>query len=137
MYKHQGRGYGKLPGCIAPIVPFEQIQVDLIGPWKITINNTDIIFKALTIINPATNLIEIIQINNKRSKTVTQAFSNNWIARYPWPVKCIHDNGGEFLGIEFQELLSQLGIVLKPTTVKIPQANRIVEQSHKTIMDML
>ena len=100
-------------------------------------NNTDVTFKALTIIDPATNLIEIIQIRDKKSRTVTQAFANCWLARYPWPMRVIHDNGGEFIGWEFQELMAQLGITSVATTVKNPQANGIIERSHKTITDML
>ena len=83
MYKHQGRGHGYLSSRQAPVNPFKNLQIDLIGPWKITINNNNVVFKTLTIIDPAINLIKIIRINNKSSKTVTQAFTNNWLARYP------------------------------------------------------
>ena len=49
----------------------------------------------------------------------------------------IHDNGNEFTGIEFQELLQSYGINSKPTTVKNPQANSIVERSHLVISNQL
>ena len=137
MYKHQGRGYGHLAPRDAPIHPFEELQIHLIGPWRIDVGDTQVVFKALTMIDPATNLIEIIQIDNKSSKVVKQAFTNNWLARYLWPFKVIHDNGGEFMSGEFLDLLQQLGIVSRPTTVKNPKANDIVERSHKTITDML
>ena len=49
----------------------------------------------------------------------------------------IHNNGGEFIGHEFQEMLRTLGITAKSTTVKNPQANTIVERLHKTMADIL
>jgi hypothetical protein len=42
-------------------------------------------------------------------------------------LECGHDNGKEFLGIEFQELLTSYSITSKPTTVKTPMANAIIE----------
>jgi transposase InsO family protein len=50
---------------------------------------------------------------------------------------CVHDNGGEFLGHEFQQLLAQAGITSVPTTVKNPQANAICERFHTTMADVL
>ena len=85
----------------------------------------------------ATNLSEIIRIDNKTSANITQQFANTWLSRYPWPVQVIHDNGGKFIRHEFQDMLRQFGITAKPTTVKNPQSNAIVEQLHKTMADIL
>ena len=52
-------------------------------------------------------------------------------------LQCIHDNGGEFTGHEFQTLLQQQGISDKPTTVKNPQANAICERMHHTMANQL
>ena len=62
---------------------------------------------------------------------------NCWLARYPWPFIVVHENGGEFIGWEFQDLLRRLGIIYVPTIVKNPQSNAIVERSHHTIADIL
>ena len=56
-----------------------------------------------------------------------------WLARYPTPRKCIHDQGGEFLGYPFQQMLTSHGIQSRPTTAKNPQANAICERMHQTI----
>ena len=37
-------------------------------------------------------------------------FENNWLARYPRPSRCIHDNGGEFTGAAFLHMLHVNGI---------------------------
>ena len=39
MYKHQGRGHGYLPSRQAPMNPFENLQIDLIGPSQAFTNN--------------------------------------------------------------------------------------------------
>ena len=49
----------------------------------------------------------------------------------------IPDNGNEFNGLEFQELLQSFGITAKPTTVKTPQESSMTERTHLTIVDML
>ena len=102
-----------------------------------TVNEQELEFKALTIMDTTTNLLEIVRIDNKTSRNITQMFTNNWLARYPWPAQIIHNNGGEFIGHEFQDMMRTLGITSKPTTVKNPQANAIVERLHKTMADVL
>ena len=89
-------------------------------------NGQTLEFKALTIMDTVTTLLEIVHIDNKSSENITQLFANTWLARYRWPAQVIHDNGDEFIGHEFQDMLRELGITAKPTTVKNPQANAIV-----------
>ena len=44
----------------------------------------------------------------------------------PMARKCIHDNGGEFTGLEFQKLLKQCKILDLLTTAKNSRANAIL-----------
>ena len=126
MIKNQGQQYGHLAPREVALGPWHTVSVDLIGPWMATVNERELEFKALTIMDTTTNLLEIVRIDNKTSRNITQMFTNNWLARYPWPAQIIHDNGGEFIGHEFQNMMRTLGITSKPTTVKNPQANAIV-----------
>jgi len=71
--------------------------VDLIGPWKIPIQNKVYEFNALTSIDPVTNLTELVRIENKTSEHVRMKFEQSWLARYPWPRNCIHNSGREFI----------------------------------------
>ena len=89
------------------------------------------------IIDPVTNLLEIVRIENRTSEVTAQQFSNAWLSRYPWPVRCIHDGGSEFIGYSFQHLLQVTGITPKKTQPISPTANAIIERSHKTIGDTL
>ena len=84
MYKNNGRPYGHLAMRQGLLAPWTYCAVDLFGPWKITIDWRPIVFKALRIsINPVTNLLEIIRINDKLSSHMVQQFSNCWLSRYP------------------------------------------------------
>ena len=106
----------------------------MIGPWTIkTQNGKKNTFSALTIIDTATNLCEIIRIENKTAFHVGAQFEMAWLSRYPKPLHCIYDAGGEFLGYAFQRVLHNYGIQGHASTVKNPQSNSIVEHVHQTI----
>ena len=64
-------------------------------------------------------------------------FANVWLSRYPSPNRCIHDNGGKFIGHEFQDLLASNSIKPVPTTVKNPQSNAMCECMHQTVANVL
>ena len=71
-YKTAGPGYGHLPPREAPLMPWSEIVVNLIGPWTININSDDIQFCAITFIDTVTNLPEFARINNKSSEHIGQ-----------------------------------------------------------------
>ena len=136
-YKQQGRSHGHLPEKEAILLPFEEVHVDLIGPWKVMVAEQEIEVLALTCIEPVTNLVELIRINNKTAEHVAQQFENCWLSRYPWPAKAIHDNGGEFTGYPFQRLLEKANIKSTPTSPYTPTANSICERMHQTVGNIL
>ena len=76
-------------------------------------------------------------IPDKSAETVALVFDRNWLSRYPRPFQVIHDNGSEFVGAEFQEILESYGIKSLCTTVKNPTANSIVERSHQVIQNAI
>ena len=51
---------------------------------------------------------------------MTKAFDKNWLCHYPWSLKCIHNNGQEFIRVEFQDMFESYGIQSKLTMVKNP-----------------
>ena len=114
------------------------------GPWIIPqppsqspTNSEPTKLNALTIIDLATCLMELVAIPNKETLTVARALDRAWFSRYPRPVECVHDNGSEFVGIEFQEMLQSYGVKSKLTTVRNPQANGILERTHQVIGNLL
>jgi hypothetical protein len=63
--------------------------------------------RQITAIDTVTNLVELVRIDDKTSDNVSREYAQCWLARYPWPQRCIHDPGEELTGIEFQTLLEK------------------------------
>ena len=115
---------GKIPLRDDKIIkPWELLSIDLCGPWKVTCEYEEaeegvatqtktVRIWALTMIDDGSSWPEIAAITKKMPKKL--------FARYPRLLYCIHDNGGEFIGSGFQELLDSCGVKAKPTTVKNP-----------------
>ncbi len=59
-----------------------------------------------------------------------------WFSRYPRWQYIIYDNGKEFK-LHFRSLCDTYGIKRKPTSVKNPQANAILERIHAVLGNML
>ena len=100
-HKRPGRGFGLLPEREVKVAPFEEIAVDLIGPWKTKVAGKVVTFNSLTIIDTVTNLVELVRIDNKSMAHIRQKFEQAWLSRYPWPRRVVHDKGEEFIGNAF------------------------------------
>ena len=136
-HKLSGRGYGLLREREMRIAPWEEVAIDLIGPWQVKVNGRKVEFNALTCIDTASNLVELIRIDNKTSSHIRSKFEQAWLARHPRPTRCVHDKGGEFIGRSFQWLLSMFAIKDVQTTSKNPQSNSICERMHQTVGNIL
>ena len=79
-HKLSGKGYGLLPEQEVRCEPFEEVAVDLIGPWNITVRNKSYKFNALTSIDTVTNLVEIVRIDQKTLHHMKQKFAQSWMA---------------------------------------------------------
>ena len=101
------------------------------------INQFEYHFRALTCIDSVIGLPEVIPVENATSITVAKSFEDHWLSRYPFPIRCIHDNGNEFLGYQFGQMLRKNNIHSVPTTVKNPQSNATVERLHQSISTMI
>lgn len=135
--KLEGKGYGLLPEREIRSLPFTECAVDLIGPWIIQVQGKPYEFNALTAIDTVSNLVELERIDNKTSAHIARKYAQLWLARYPWPERCVHDNGGEFVGPEFQTLMQRCKIKDVTTSAKNPQANSICERMHQTVGNVL
>ena len=136
-HKLSGAGYGYLPEREARLAPWTEVAIDLIGPWKLELNGREYEFNALTCIDTVTNLVELIRVDKKTASHIRSKFEQVWLARYPWPQRCVHDNGGEFVGASFQELLEAANIRDVPTSSRNPQSNAICERMHQTVGNIL
>ena len=134
-YKIPGRGFGLLPEREVRIAPWEEVTLDLIGPWTIKVNGRQVEFNAVTCIDTASNLVKLIRINNETSTHVHDKFTQSW--SLPGPVFCIHDKGKEFIGSAFQWLLELFTIKDVCSTSKNPQSNAICEHMYQTVSNVL
>jgi hypothetical protein len=136
-HKFAGHGYGLLPKQEVRIAPWEEVAMDLIGPWKVKVNGQQVEFNALTCIDTASNLVKLIRVDNKTAKHIHDKFMQSWLCQYPCPVQCLHDRGGEFIGQNFQWLLKIFSIKDVCSTSKNLQSNAICERMHQTVTNVL
>ena len=137
--KRSSPKYCKLPPTLATVQhePWQCVHVDLFGPWTFTdVNGKEHSLRGITMIDSCLRWIEIKPYDDKRSETVAMIFDREWLCRYPRPTWVVHDNGTEFTS-EWTELLNSYGIVGRPTTIKNPQSNGLVERPHQSIAEAL
>eukprot|EP00804_Cyclotella_cryptica_P017384 CCRYP_020239-RA/>CCRYP_020239-RA protein AED:0.58 eAED:0.68 QI:0/-1/0/1/-1/0/1/0/488 len=145
--------------------PWEALCVDLIGPYTLKGKaGTEIDFMCLTMINPASSWFEVVELPittdavtptdtkgqkgtkthtnpklpyfDKSSTMINNLVNKTWFSRYPRCQYIIYDNGSKFK-LHFEALCESYGIKRKPTSVKNPQANAILERVHQVITVML
>ena len=73
---------------------------------------------------------------DKSSAMISKLVNKTWFSHYPRCQYIIYDNGNEFK-LHFEALCEPYGIKRKPTSVKNPQANAILERVHQVITTML
>jgi hypothetical protein len=76
------------------------------------------------------------EIFNKTSEHIAKFVKKIWLCRYPRYHYLTYDNGSEFK-LHLKYLCESYGITRKPTTVKNPQANGILEPAHQVLGQML
>jgi hypothetical protein len=76
------------------------------------------------------------EIFDKSSERIARLVSKTWLCRYPRCRYLIYDNGSKFK-LHFEHLGDSYAIKRKPTMVKNPQANAILERMHQFLGQML
>jgi hypothetical protein len=139
--------------------PWEYLCVDLIGRYTLKGNdNLQIDYMALAMIDPASSWFEIAElpvvkqlrqqtvngkellladkIFDKTPEHIAKLVNKTWLCRYPQCRSLIYDNRSEFK-LNFEYLCKSYCIKHKPTRVKNPRANRILERVHQVLGQML
>ena len=57
------------------------------------------------------------------------AFEDHWLAQYPYPSCCIHDNDGEFTVVSFLHMLTINDIKDETSTIKNQKAMSLVNNN--------
>ena len=137
MSKKNRKKYGKLPPKQAETIPWRRVNVDYIGPYTVnTPNKKSYSFRAMTMIDPATNWFEISVSKGATSEEAQRILDSTWLARYPRPQEIGFDNGGEFKAT-FNDLCANMGLTRKPSLEYNPQSNAIIERIHQVLGDQL
>jgi hypothetical protein len=76
------------------------------------------------------------EIFDKTSECIAKLVNKTWLSRYPWCHCLIYDNKSEFK-LHFKYLRESYGIKHKPTMVKNPRANGMLEHVHQVLGQML
>ncbi len=79
MHKLEGHGYGLLPEQEVRIAPWEEVVINLIGPWKVKVNGRQVEFNALACIDMASNQVKLICIGNKTAEHTCDKFTQSWL----------------------------------------------------------
>ena len=71
--------------------------------------------------------------------TIVNLVETTWMVRYPWPVEITYDQGEEFIGHEFKDILieHEYGIKNNLDSPRNPQANEIIEIVHQVLGNLV
>ena len=70
------------------------------------------------------------------SACVTSLFNKSWLCCYPRAFSIVYDNGSKFK-LFFECQCEYFQLKHKPTTIKSPQANTILETVHQVVADVM
>ena len=145
MTKPSNKNYGHLPAKTAETTPWEQLCVDLVGPYKIPINSSNKAWKkkkflelwCVTMIDPATSWFEMVEIDNKTPINIVNIVEIAWLNRYPRPKIITFDGGNEFKA-DFNKIVrEEFNLETKPASVHNPQGNSVLERIHQVMGNMI
>jgi hypothetical protein len=113
-----------------------EIAVDIIGPWTVIIQDKELEFFALTIVDQVTTLSEFIRIDCKDSNHAAWKLEQAWLCRYPRLSSIIQDQGTE-VKANFAAALERIELHGITTTVWNPPGNAVCERMHLNVGDIL
>ncbi len=118
----------------APARRFAHVHLDLVGPLPASAKGFT---HVLTIIDRSTRYLEAVPLKTTSAETCLEAFTSNWLARFGVPATMTTDRGVQFASHTWKTFCVKLGIDHVQTTAYHPQANGIVERSHRQLKDAL
>jgi hypothetical protein len=162
--KRHSLRYGHVPSKLVIMTLWKTLCVDLGGPYTLKgKDGSSIDFMCLIMIDPTTSLFKIVELTtvrvtvpkggkgkkatcldytkdaeifDKTSAQISNLVYKCWFSRYPCCRYMIYNNGSEFK-LHFRNLCKTYGVKCKPTSIKNPQANAILEHIHAVFTNML
>ena len=128
--RHTESGIGRFD---QPRRRFGHIHVDIVGPLPISKG-----FRYLfTIIDRSTRWPEAIPMVEATASACASAFTHGWIASKGVPDIITSDRGPAFVSEIWRNLAVLLGVQIIHTTAYNPEANGLVERSHRSLKQAL
>ena len=125
----------------APLAPFQEpvrrfahIHLDIVGPLPASATGYT---HVLTIIDRSTRYLEAVPLKSTSTDACLEALTANWLARFGVPARLTTDRGVQFTSHAWKLFCDKVGIEHIQTTAYHPQANGMVERSHRQLKDAL
>lgn len=117
-----------------PEVPFQQVGMDLLGPFPLSSSGNKWIIVATDYL---TRYCETKAISRGTATEVAKFFVENIVLRHGAPTVVITDRGTAFTAQLLDEVLKLSCTSHRKTTAYHPQSNGLTERLNKTLADML
>ena len=112
---------------------FTVVHTDVVGPLPVSQEYRYL----LTIIDRTTRHFVAVPMKAAESEDCAKAFIHGWIQNFGLPEVLVSDQGNTFTANLWTQLHAYLGVEPKYSPVYHPQANGLVERTHKDLKDHL
>ncbi len=104
--------------------------MDLVGPLPAS---EDGYLYILTMVDRTTHWLEAVPLKNMSASLCVETFLSSWVARFGVPETLTSDRGTQFSSAAWAAFCSKLGTRHVMTMAYHPQANGLVERTHRQL----